>query len=273
MSKKLVREYYSGQRTQEWRRLARNPYHRLELDTTLHFMRKYLPKNGLILDAGGGPGRYTIELAKSGYDAVLFDITPELLASAKRHIRKEGLEHKVKGIIEGSIDDLSVFETDSFDAVVCLGGALSHIVNKQQREKAIHELARVAKRNSPIFISVIGRFALLTSALVRFPEEIESKNVYRNIRDTGDYHGGRGFAPCHFYVPEELKDLLKKRRLKILETAGLEGLASGHPRETNRLFRNRPKAWKIWWETHLRTCTHPSVVSISEHFMIICRKS
>jgi SAM-dependent methyltransferase len=273
MSKKKVREYYSGQRAQEWRRLAKDPYHRIEFDTTLFFLRKYLPKKGLILDAGGGPGRYTIELAKSGYDVVLLDLTPELLDSSKRHIRKEGLEHKVKDIIEGSIDDLSLFERGSFDAVICLGGTLAHIVNRRQREKAIDELTRVAKRNSPIFISVIGRFALLATVLVDYPEEIEYKNVYRNIRDTGDYHGGRGFAPCHFYLPEELEDSLKKRKLKILEAVGLEGLASGHPRETNRLFKNRPKAWKIWWETHLKTCTHPSAVSISEHFMIICRKS
>ena len=48
-------------------RLIKDPYHQLELDTTLHFLKKHLPKKGLILDAGGGPGRYTIELAKQGY--------------------------------------------------------------------------------------------------------------------------------------------------------------------------------------------------------------
>jgi hypothetical protein len=37
----------------------------------MHFLEKYLPKKGLVLDAGGGPGRYTIELAKKGYDVVL----------------------------------------------------------------------------------------------------------------------------------------------------------------------------------------------------------
>jgi hypothetical protein len=29
---------------------------------------------------------------------------------------------------------------------------------------------------------------------------------------------------------------------------------------------------KILGETHLKTCTHPSIVGISEHFMIICKK-
>ena len=58
MVKKLVKSYYADYGIKEWKRLARDPYHQLEIDTTMHFLNKYLPKKGLILDAGGGPGRY-----------------------------------------------------------------------------------------------------------------------------------------------------------------------------------------------------------------------
>jgi hypothetical protein len=54
MTEKLIRKYYSEMGTGEWKRLIKDPYHRLEFNTTLHFLRKYLPKKGLILDAGGG---------------------------------------------------------------------------------------------------------------------------------------------------------------------------------------------------------------------------
>jgi hypothetical protein len=93
------------------------------------------------------------------------------------------------------------------------------------------------------------------------------------MRDTGDYHGGYGFAPCHFYLPEDLREAFERRGVTVLEMVGLEGLASGHPKETNRLFKKQPGAWKIWWHTHLQTCTHPVSIGISEHFMIICKKS
>ncbi|MCK4528878.1 class I SAM-dependent methyltransferase [candidate division WOR-3 bacterium] len=272
MAKKLVKEYYSEQGVKEWRRLIRDPYHQLEFDTTMHFLKKYLPKNGLILDAGGGPGRYTIELAKLGYDVVLLDLTPELLKIAKNRIKKAKIQDKVKQILQGSINELSIFENHKFDAVICLGGALSHIVNRKQREKAIDELLRVAKGNAPIFVSVIGRLALLVTALVHFPQEMENKKLFRGYRDKGDYHGGYGFAPCHFYLPEELRESFEKRKVRIIEMVGLEGLSSSHPKETNRLFKNNPKAWKVWWETHLKTCTYPNVIGISEHFMIVCKK-
>jgi hypothetical protein len=60
--------------------------------------------------------------------------------------------------------------------------------------------------------------------------------------------------------------------MAVLESVGLEGLASGHIKETNKLFKKHPNAWKIWWETHLKTCTHPTAVGISEHFLIVCKK-
>jgi 2-polyprenyl-3-methyl-5-hydroxy-6-metoxy-1,4-benzoquinol methylase len=88
MTKRLVKKYYSEFGVKEWRRLIKGPYYRLEFETTLHFLKKYLPQNGLVLDAGGGPGRYTIELAKLGYDVALLDLTTELLEIARRQIKK-----------------------------------------------------------------------------------------------------------------------------------------------------------------------------------------
>jgi SAM-dependent methyltransferase len=273
MIRDLIREYYSEQGIGEWRRLVRDPYHRLEFETTVHFMKKYLPKKGgLILDAGGGPGRYTIELARLGHDVVLFDFSPEMLKIAEGQIRKSGVKHKVKQVVQGSIQDLSLFGDETFDAVLCLGGALSHVVDKAQREKAIAELIRVAKKHSPIFVSVIGKLAVLVSELVNFPQEIEIEDVFERIAETGDYYGGYGFAPCHFFLPEELRMAFEEMDVQVLELAGLEGLAAGHRKETNRLARKRPKAWKIWWKTHLKTCGHPTSVGMSEHFMIVCRK-
>ncbi len=175
MSKKLVKRYYSKESIKEWKRLIQDPYQKLEFDTTFYFLKKYLPRKGLILDAGGGPGRYTIELAKLGYEVILLDLTPELLEIAKGQIKRAKVQNKVKQIIEGSMDNLSMFRNNTFDGVICLGGALSHIIEKRQREKTMDELIRVAKRNTPIFISVIGRLAVLTTELLRFPEEIGTK--------------------------------------------------------------------------------------------------
>jgi SAM-dependent methyltransferase len=273
MTEELVKRYYSEMGMREWRRVVRDPYHRLEFDTTMHYIREYLgPKKGLILDAGGGPGRYSIELGKLGYDVILFDLTIEMLKIAETQVRRARMEHRLKKVIQGSIDDLSRFKNETFDAVICLGGALCHIVDENRRENAIDELIRVARKDSPIFVSAIGRLAVLVNQLVLFPEQIEIRETFQKVVDTGDYYGGYGFAPCHFYLPEELKESFEKRKINVLQMVGLEGLASGHQRETNKLARKYPEAWKVWWNTHLGTCIHMASVGISEHFMLIGRK-
>ncbi|MFN8596723.1 MAG: class I SAM-dependent methyltransferase [Anaerolineae bacterium] len=122
-----VTDYYTGYVRKEWRRLIRDPYHRLEFDTTLHFLKKHFPKKGLLLDAGGGPGRYTVTLASQGYDLILLDLTPANLEFAKRQIKRSGVGDRVKDVVEGSIVDLSRFDDNTFNGVLCLGkDALSH---------------------------------------------------------------------------------------------------------------------------------------------------
>jgi ubiquinone/menaquinone biosynthesis C-methylase UbiE len=269
--KEKIKQHYTEYGIREWRRLVKNPYHRLEFDTTMHFLKKYLPKKALILDAGGGPGRYTIELAKLGYDLVLLDLTPKLLKIAQREIKKAQVESHVKQIIEGSFDDLSMFENNAFDAIICFG-SLGHLLHRKQREQAIDELIRVTKKDAPLFLSVIGRLAVLLIGLVRAPEELKINGLYQHIYNTGDYEGDYGFTACHFYLPEELEASLNQRKVKILKAVGLEGLATMHRREINKLYRHNSELWKKWWDLHLLTCTHPTAVGISEHFMIICKK-
>lgn len=270
MTETLVREYYTTQVHDEWRRLIQDAYHRLEFETTLHFLEKYLPEKGLILDAGGGPGRYTIELARRGYQVVLLDLTPANLAFAQRKIRRLKLQDRVVSLVEGSIVDLSQFKDDSFDAVICLGGPLSHVVDGGKRAQAISEFLRLTKKGAPLFVSVMSRLSLLIVELRLFQHEIEMP-IFKEIRDTGDYHGGSGFTACHFFLPKELRQAFEGRSATVLEMVGLEGIGAHHARKINQLAKNETR-WKIWLETHFQTCTHPSVVGIAEHMLIVCKK-
>lgn len=265
-----VREFYTGHVRGEWRRLVKDAYHQVEFKTTLHFLEKYLPEKGLILDAGGGPGRYTVELAKRGYEVVLLDLTPANLEFARRQIKKAKLKDKVTQVIEGSIVDLSRFPDNSFDAVICLGGPLSHILDKAKRKQAISELVRVTRRGAPLFVSVMSRISLLVVELIEFQHEIEMDH-FKEIRDTGDYEGDYGFTACHFFLPEELRTAFSDVGVNTLEIVGLEGLGSNNRKMVNKLAKNQIR-WKNWMETHFQYCTHPSVLGMSEHMLIICKK-
>ncbi len=272
----LVKSWYTKTARDEWNRLERDPYHRVEFITTTHFLEKYLPDSGLILDAGGGPGRYTIELAKRGYDIVLLDITPKLLEIASEEIERAGVRERVKRIMEGTIVDLSAFDDETFDAVLCLGGPLNHIVDAAQRGKAAQELVRVAKKGSPLFVSVISRFGLLRTIMLEFPDEIKD---CRHHWETGDYIPWAlpraevtGFTASHWFLPEELRDLFERCGVETLDMAALEGLSSHHEEQVNRLAED-DELWEMWIDMLLRTCNHPSILGISEHILLVGMKS
>ncbi len=265
-----VKQFYTANVQGEWRRLVRNPYFRLEFDTTCHFLDKYLPAQGVILDAGGGPGRYTLELARRGYEVVLLDATQANVEFAARMARRKGIRSKVREIACGSIVDLSRFKDATFDAVLCTGGPLSHVLNPHDRQKAVSELVRVVKPGGPVFVSVIGRLAVMTVILVDGPEELGMPH-FEQFRDSGDYMGEHGFTACHFYLPEELVAEFTRPDLQILELAGLEGLSDLRMKDVNRLSKDKILFSK-WLETHYKTCTHPAVVGHSEHMLIVCRK-
>ena len=268
---RIVKDWYAHNATVEWRRLQQDAYHQIEFIITMHFLKKYLPKRGTILDAGGGPGRYSIELAKQDYSIVLQDLVPQMLETAKKKMKRAGVLRKIRQFAQGSIEDLSAFPDASFDAVLCLGAPLNHLLNPQQRQKAAEELVRVAKKNAPIFVSVISRIGLLKSILVDFPHEMRYAKHHWEVGDYVPGMQGAGFTAAHWFLPEELRELFEKQGVNVLEMAGLEGLSSHQRKQTNRLYKDQKK-WRMWTKILLDTCTHPSVVGSAEHFLLIGKK-
>ena len=265
-----VKNLYAGMVDREWERLDRDDFHHLEYDTTWRFLKEYLPARGLVLDAGGGPGRYTIELARRGYNVVLLDLVAENLERAKEEIGRAGVGTHVKQIVEGSITDLSRFADNSFDAVLCLGGPLSHVYPESERWKAVSELVRVVKNGVPVFVSVMSRYGVLLATPEGFPQVCVDYDMVDFARNGDDYNFGHG-GYCHFFISAELERLFNRSKIKIIKKVGLEGFNTDEV-TTNNFAVKYPEAWKNWLKMHDVFCTDPFVVDASGHMMIIVRK-
>jgi 2-polyprenyl-3-methyl-5-hydroxy-6-metoxy-1,4-benzoquinol methylase len=242
----------------------------------MHFLEKYLPKQGLILDAGGGPGRYTVELAKKGYDVVLLDLSPECLKVAETKIRNARVKNKVKNVVQGSITSMAHF-SESFDAVICLG-ALSHLVQRKDRDSAARELVRVTKMNAPIFVSVINLYGVFRVVLQRLPHELllsSHKEMFSQGVHKAEWHKDepdyQGFPDAYFFLPPELVALFEKQGVKTLEMATCEGLSSHLKEETNEIYKDKRK-WNFWLDLILKTCTDPAILGLGEHFLYVGKK-
>ena len=266
----MVKSLYSRDVDHEWNRLAQDDFHRLEWDTTWRFLREYLPETGLVLDAGGGPGRYTIELARQGYDVVLLDLVAGNLERAREEIEKAGVAERVRQIAEGTVTDLSRFEDNSFDAVVCLGGPLSHVCPESERRKAVSELVRVAKKDAPVFVSVMSKYGVLLATPEGWPGLVD-RDLFAQLVETGDDYEWANNGYCHFFTMAELEGLLASEKVRVLTRVGLEGFNTDE-KTTNDFAQKYPEAWKKWLEIHEAMCTDPFVVDASGHMMIIVEK-
>jgi ubiquinone/menaquinone biosynthesis C-methylase UbiE len=118
-----TREFYNEYADAEWARLERNAHGRLKAIIHEDFIRRYTKPGYRVLDAGSGPGRFSTTVINSGAKVTILDISDTQLELAKHKISGIGLERGVEQFIRGDISDLSVFHDNSFDMVICFGGA------------------------------------------------------------------------------------------------------------------------------------------------------
>lgn len=195
-----------------------------------------------MLDAGGAAGRYAVWLAEQGYDVMLVDVSDEQRAIAREKVAERGLEERVS-IREGDIRDLC-FDDGAFDAALCLGGPLSHVLDEGERAIAVGELRRASAPGTPLFVSVMGRLNFLHLLVARG----KRLDVLPELAETGDYdadllarHDHESlFTETHFFRVAEFEELLESAGLSVDYLVGLEGVASlfvdGPQRETARNF-------------------------------------
>ncbi len=257
--------------TGEWNRLVKDTYNALEFLVTIHYLRKYLPETGKVLDAGGGPGRYALELCRAGYDVVLLDIDPTYTAFAEEKIKSEpeSISNRLVASVVGDIRDLSRFNTNDFDVVLCLGGPLTYISDETERTQATSELVRVAKSGGIVCISVVGYLAMLRTVLRRHCEELITPRYWELIRE-GKGNNIVGDMLWHFFRASELQQLAESCGLTTLEMVGCEGLSTGLPEATNTVAED-PTKWERWVKLVLETATEPAIVDMAAHIFYIGR--
>ncbi len=60
--------------------------HQLEHELTWRYLDAYLPPAGRILEVGAATGRYTLELARRGYEVTAVDLSEKLLDRCRERL-------------------------------------------------------------------------------------------------------------------------------------------------------------------------------------------
>jgi SAM-dependent methyltransferase len=239
----------------------------VEDEIVLHYLDKYMPAKGMVLDACGSNARYGIMLAERGYEVVVLDPSEESLEAAKKRVASlpEEVSDRIVAFVKGSVTDLSMFPTGNFDAVLCLCGTLSKLAERKAREMGAKEIARVCRSRGPIFVSVLSLHGTIRRILKDNPEDVR---LLFPLLDSRRLPPGIANGAKVCFTPEEIVNLLSGKGIEIVEFAGLHGL-SAHLNESTDLCAARPECWDVWRRVLVGTCNHPSVVGVSESLLLV----
>ncbi len=256
-------DHYEG----EWQRLQR---HRTEFAVTLRALENYLPPPpAAILDIGGGPGRYAIELSKRGYQVTLLDISAGNLAYAVA----KAAEHNVQlaHIIRGDAKNLPHLPRPSYDAVLLMG-PLYHLLSLEERQQAVREAARVLHLNAPIFAAFVTRFAVLRDIAIKNPQEIVADpERFAQLLETGVHPAGpaKRYPDFYFVHTDDIRPLMEAAGFTTENLIGCEGIVAGHEETINQV---QGELWQQWVALNYRLGQEPALYGAADHLLYIGRK-
>ena len=150
----------------------RNGFWKLSDDLITEIIVKNIPtdlsEGAIILDAGGGTGRWVCNLSrifKSKF--IVYDLSSDMLNKAKKNIENENIESRVR-LVEGDLKNMEEIETESVDYIISIYSPISFIYEK---EKAFSEMYRVLKKGGKIIIMGQGFHNAIFSKINNFCAE------------------------------------------------------------------------------------------------------
>jgi len=241
-------------------RLFMDRAHNLEYLTTMRYIQKFLKPGAKILEIGAATGRYSIALAKMGYDVVAVDLTPKHIEIMKHKSRRlKNLQCMVADAL-----DLSMFKNNSFDMVLNLG-PMYHLFNSKDKNQAIKETLRVAKKNGVCMFAYISNASMMTQYGLRHHKVHE---LFLDMDKDGRVRDIPEEIFTSFYV-DDFKKLFAKTNTKYITNVGVDGVAPA----LRELIETLPrKDWQAFLNWHFITCERPDQQGYSNHLLYICRK-
>jgi len=266
--------FYDAYGEFEWLRLEARAYGRLQAIIHTDFLRRYVAPGHRVLDAGCGPGRFTIELAELGARPVALDSSPLQLKAAAQRCQAAGVGHDVEVFVQGDIVDLSAFADKSFDVVVCFGGPLSYV--RDRRHKAASELARVTRPGGVLLVSVMSRLGATCNVVRRATLEIlRDPGKIWSVVDEGELSAfpsripGEMHPPMHLYSSGELAALFQS--CDVLTMAGSNvTLTEGDPAFEG--VAADAEAWATAVEVERRLCQEPGLLDTGSHLIAVVQR-
>jgi len=259
-----VRAYYDARGESEWHRLD-NPYEgAVEQELHRRAFAELLPPQGRVLDLGGGPGKWTIWLARRGHRVVLADLSPGLLEIARRELAEAGVE--AEAVLEVDARDLSRFGNGEFDAVLSLG-PFYHLVAAADRECAAREAHRVLRPGGLLLATVMTRYSWVLGVLL----EAGSRRLadLRQTLEDGVYRNaepGR-FTEAYLHRPAEVAPFFAANGFEVERLMSSQSFLYLAQEQVAELHQRDAGAYEALLDIPYDAAADPSILGVAGHLL------
>lgn len=262
MSKRIeiVNSFYN--QIDEDVRLDRSRHGQMEYITTMEYIHRYAKSGAKILEIGAGTGRYSIALAKEGYEVTSVELVENNLEVLKENSR----DLKNIQAFQGDALDLSCFADEQFD-VTLVFGPMYHLYDKKDVHKALDEAIRVTKEDGIILVAFLSVYAIL------FDNYLNGTLVEGIAENFTDDYEIKHFEEQLFtgYDIVEFEELFAEKRVEYLKTVAVDSILE--LAEGRKDFAMSDEELEAFVKYHLATCEKRELLGCSSHLLYICKKN
>src|SRR5262245_17030449 len=257
-----IARFFDEYGEREWERFTATAMAPVGREVHSRLLREYVRPGDRVLDAGAGPGRFTLELARLRATVVAGDISPGQLELHAE--RTAPVEEAVEARVLVDIVDLGSFGDASFDASVCYGGPLSYVLD--DADDALGELLRITKPGGFVLVSVMSLLGAARAFFSAFPQLIEEFGWDRAVdeifetRDLGaDINKGH---VCRLYRWSDLQRLVEPHACRIVAASASNFLSVQNESWDDRFL-----------ELEIAACREPGALDGGTHIVAVLERT
>ena len=270
----IPRAHYDRLADAEWTRLTRRRRGELSFLVHMDVLERHITAGMDVLEIGAGGGIYTKELVRMARRLTVSDISEVQLALNRGHMRDLGVLDRVDEYRVLDLADLGVLEAESFDAVVCVGGPLSYLLDKESA--GVREMLRVVRPGGIVVLGVMSLISTLVLFMGMVPAETEKIGIdnMRWLLETGyqdrEHHPATEHY-CHMMTSADIDALLADEAVDVVEKRAADVLGMAGEEALNAV-RQDDELWALVVERELAWSKLPGTLDLGDNIVYVIRK-
>ncbi len=272
----IPRNRYDNYGDKEWIRLEKDGQGELLYHVHLDILKRYINKTDKVLEIGAGSGRYTKDIVKMCETLTVTDISKHQIEFNKSKMQELSLIDKISAFHILDILNMEIFEDSSFDCIVCIGGIINYLLDKDKDGMA--EMLRVLKPGGTV---IIGAMSFIGSSLyyldaIRYEKDQFGLDATKWLFNTGiqdeEHYPVLSKHYVHMMRSSEMDSLFYKFSLDILEksSAGLFTHAGDIALEN---ARHDKEFWEFIVKKEIEFTKLPSTLDCGMNIIYVAKKN